>query len=195
MKSVLVTGFGHFGGVKDNPSGALAKRANDWPFKSLDVVGHELPVEYSRGSVALGTLLMQRQWDAVISLGLLPGLSGIQFECTAIGLDSCSIPDNAGVVRTNQLIWIGDNYEEVYPTTLPVKQASQAISEAGISVSESHNAGGYLCNHIFYRVTHYAHKVRSPTIPAGFIHIPYAEDLSLSLQEKALQTVIKKIFF
>ena len=58
------------------------------------------------------------------------------------------------------------------PTRLPVDRLLEALEAAGFEeVVTSEDAGGYLCNHVFYRLLDEVDASRV----AGFVHVPPLE--------------------
>ena len=55
--------------------------------------------------------------------------------------------------------------------TAPVRTIARAIKEAGIPARVSRNAGGFVCNHLYFGALQYLSDKRS-AIPAVFVHLP-----------------------
>jgi pyroglutamyl-peptidase len=73
-----------------------------------------------------------------------------------------------------------------------------ALREAGVPAAVSRDAGGYLCNRIFFTLMHHAEAER-PDLVGGFVHVPalpeqtLGDDIAsmpLELQERAARIVL-----
>ena len=82
-RRVLLTGFGAFEEVTDNPSGALARSLDGERLgagSSAGVLtGAVLPVSFQRVAPELDALVERVQPDAIVSLGVHPG-AGFRIE-------------------------------------------------------------------------------------------------------------------
>jgi pyroglutamyl-peptidase len=68
----------------------------------------------------------------------------------------------------------------------------EAIAAEGAAVTESHYAGGYLCNFTFYRLMHLIATEHNELV-AGFIHVPPASRLNLATTAGAIQRTIETV--
>ncbi|MCA9488789.1 MAG: hypothetical protein KC621_02680 [Myxococcales bacterium] len=156
---VLVTGFGPFPGVPDNPSGRLARSVDGARIGDAIVTGIELPVHWDRGPD--GALHAARELDAalVVGLGVAMGRAGVQVERRAVRVE-VGRPDARGEVAARL-----EGPQEVRATL----DTTRLASALGARVSD--DAGRYVCNAWLYRVT------SGLRVPVGFVHIP-AEGLA-----------------
>lgn len=169
MTTLLLTYFGPFEGVPINPSQAVAFGAQEALTISaphLTVEVHELPVEFTESSRALGNLLERIKPELAISLGVAAGRDKVSLERVAINLDSARIPDNAGAQLIDQPIR-GDG-PDAYFSTLPTRAIFEQLTAQQLPVELSYTAGTFVCNHVFYELMH----ATKGAIPAGFVHIP-----------------------
>lgn len=70
---------------------------------------------------------------------------------------------------------------------------------AGLPVTFSDHAGGFICNHLFYRARHWIDS-QGLDVPMGFVHLPPLPEqvadqtrrngLSLERQELAVRTLV-----
>ena len=160
---VLVTGFGPFADVADNPSAAVARRLADEPPGGVDVHAETLPVEYDAAAERVAALIEELRPDAVLCLGVARGRGRIDFEALARGGCGGGL-DTAGKTPERSRP-MGD----VRRATVPVEALSRHLDAGGESVGVSTDAGGYVCDHVMYhalRATESAHTL------AGFIHLP-----------------------
>ena len=150
--NILVTGFEPWGEHEVNPSQLLAERLG----------GVVLPVSYARATDALRAAIDERDPDLVIAFGLAEKRDTISVERYAHNLDESSTTDNDAANGS------GAEIDPAGPlalrSTLPVDAIVAALTGAGIPAEVSRDAGGFLCNHVFYRLL----QVRE----GGFVHIP-----------------------
>jgi len=186
MKTILVTGFGPFLGVRENPSSEALK-----PLKGA-VIGHSrivtarLDVTYAGAAAQLQAALERTRPDLVLCLGVA-GDPAIRLESTARNLDTAAAADNAGEVRQGQVIVPGG--PDTLPTRLPLERLRAALRTDGFEVIDSDDAGGYLCNHLFYELL-----TRRPTGIAGFVHVPpMSASWDLPRLTNALRTILEEL--
>jgi pyroglutamyl-peptidase len=177
---LLVTGFGPFLEVTDNPSAALARGVDGAVIPSLSsallrttgaprglrgaaggpvrVVGQVLPVSFARAP----DLVVQaaRALDAVAVLGFGVAVTRPLPCVERVARVSCvPRPDVDGVVL-ERLAPLGAL--EAVPTTIDAAALADAL---GAELSD--DAGGYVCNAWLYRVAQ-----ALPDRGVGFVHVP-----------------------
>jgi pyroglutamyl-peptidase len=161
MTRLLVTGFEPFGEHATNPSALLAK--------SFD--GVVLPVSYARAADALSAAIDDRDPELVVCFGLADGDTAISVERFAHNLEEADIIDNDGARGS------GAEIDPAGPlalrSTLPVDEIVAALRADGLPAVVSRDAGGYLCNHIFYVLM----RTLDPYRIGGFVHVPPASVL------------------
>jgi pyroglutamyl-peptidase len=165
---VLVTGFEPFDGGTVNPSQRIVDAL------AGDVATAVLPVAYARATDALRAALDEAEPDVVICFGQADGRTGISVERFAHNLDGAESVDNDGATSAAEI----DPYGPVaYRATLPVDEIVEALRAAGIPAAASRDAGGFLCNHVFY-VLMRALEDR-PEVRGGFVHVPLLPEQAL----------------
>jgi pyroglutamyl-peptidase len=155
----LVTGFEIFGEHEVNPSQLIAEE--------LD--GVVLPVSYERAATALRAAIDEREPDLVVCFGLAHDRTAISVERWAHNLDEATTVDNEGAAGSGRAIDPAGPL--ALASTLPVDAIVAALAEEGIPAEVSRDAGGYLCNHVFYELMHLIERER-PETRGGFIHVP-----------------------
>jgi pyroglutamyl-peptidase len=168
---ILITGFGPFPGAPENPTQKLieALRANPSILDGLGEIRTEiLAVEYDTAPARLAAIGAEFIPDIAIHFGLSARASGFTLERLARNEIAANRPDNAGGQPGDACIVEGGAGQ---PSTLPLEAIASALSSRGLPHSWSDDAGGYLCNYIFYlsRSPHFTGF--SPEI-SGFIHVP-----------------------
>ena len=73
MKTVLITGFGPFPGVADNPSARLARALDGRVVGGVRFVGEVLPVSYRRAPAQTLRLAAAHKADAILGTGVARG--------------------------------------------------------------------------------------------------------------------------
>lgn len=165
MAPLLLTGFQPFGGNAVNPTMLLMDRLAGTP----GVVTATLPVEYGTAGDAFENLLDRHRPAAALCFGLAGNTDVVLVERIAWNRDGTERADNAGVVRTGTVIVEGA--PPAYGCGLPVPLLVRALAGAGVPVGLSDDAGGYVCNHLYFRARH-AIETRGWRTPMAFLHVP-----------------------
>jgi pyroglutamyl-peptidase len=142
VTTVLATGFEPFGGSGVNPSQQLVEALDGSVATAL------LPVSYARTAEALRAALRAHEPDVVICFGQADGRAGISIERFAHNLDEASTTDNDEAPGSGAPI--DPEGPTAYASTLPVDEIVAALRAEGIPAAPSRDAGGFLCNHVFY---------------------------------------------
>lgn len=166
---ILVTGFGPFGELLENPSGALARAVDGRQVQGVRVRGLELPVSYTAApgltaEAAKGVRL-------VVGLGVAQNREGVQVERRAhgrpVGLDVNGVCPEA---------LFG-------PKSLETDVDVEAFA-AALGGTVSLDAGSYVCNAWLYTA------LRDLDVPAVFVHIADADALSADRLVSALEVLL-----
>lgn len=173
MKTLLLTGFGLWGGERYNSS-----------WETLRDLGLDLPpgwqaqtelldVTWAEGATKLHALLSASdRIGAVVCFGMYPGCD-VALERIAINLNDTDRPDASGKRAPSEFVVPGA--APAYWSSLPISSTLAALKHASIPVHESRSAGGFLCNFVFYHLMHRIAK-EGRAIPGGFVHLPHFED-------------------
>jgi pyroglutamyl-peptidase len=170
MTTVLLTGFEPFGGDAANPSGEavhLVAERWDGPEELITAV---LPVTFRGAAEQLRKLIAEHRPDIVVAAGLAGGRAAIGVERVAVNLLDARIPDNDG----DQPIDVASapGAPAAHFSTLPVKEITRRIADAGVPAELSYSAGTFVCNHVFFTALE---AVAAP-VRAGFIHVPWSAE-------------------
>jgi pyroglutamyl-peptidase len=170
---VLVTGFEPFGGSPVNTSQQI-----------VDAVGGVvLPVSYRRVGGALLDAVRAADPDVVVCFGQADR-DVVSVERFAHNLDGAEAEDSDGVVSAAV---IAPNGPVAYRSTLPVDEIVAALRAEGIPAEASRDAGGFLCNRVFYLLMRLLEQKR-PGTTGGFVHVP--EDMQAEQLVLAARTVL-----
>jgi pyroglutamyl-peptidase len=168
-RTILVTGFEPFGGESVNASWEAAKRLEGWRRGECAAVARLLPCAYDLSVKEFIRVFEALQPEAVLMTGQAARRAVVSVERFALNLDDAPGPDNRGVTRTAAKI-VGEGPDRL-EAAAPVKAIADAIREAGIAARVSTNAGGFVCNHLYFGALHYL-SGRKLTTPAVFLHLP-----------------------
>jgi pyroglutamyl-peptidase len=168
-RTILVTGFEPFGGETVNASWEAAKRLDGWRLGELTAVVRLLPCAYDASIAELIYAFETLRPEAVMMTGQAARRAVVSVERFARNWDDAAALDNRGVMRSAVRIAVGapDRLE----AQARVEAIANAIREAGIRARVSRNAGGFVCNHLYFAALQYF-RGRKPTTPAVFLHLP-----------------------
>lgn len=169
-QKIILTGFGPFGDVSENPSAAIARGLNGEVIGGHAIIAEVLPVEFETASKRLRDLLRQHEPALAVCLGVAASRRVLSLERVAINLMDARIPDNAGTQPLDQPVVAGG--PSAYFTSLPIKAMKEAMTKSGATVEVSNSAGTYVCNCLFYALMHALRD--QPDRRGGFIHVPPA---------------------
>jgi pyroglutamyl-peptidase len=180
---VLVTGFEPFAGGSVNPSQLLVESLEGEVAKAL------LPVSYARAADELRRAVREAAPDIVICFGQADGRTGISIERFAHNLDDAASPDNDASPASGGAIEPAGPV--AYHSTLPVDEIVAALRAEGIPAAASRDAGGFLCNHVFYVLMRVLEQER-PHARGGFVHVPLLPEQAVAKEAASmpLQTLL-----
>ncbi len=196
--NILITAFEPFGDDDLNSSACVLDafcQASADGFGEISTL--VLPVDYD---VAIGRLItaIETGWPhSVVCLGQANDRSIITVEKVAVNYRSYRIPDNSGAQPANEPVAPGG--PAAYFSTLPVDELVNELSKKGIPAKVSLSAGSFVCNALFYGLSHYLEK-NALSIRAGFIHVPQLPDqvnerwpksMALETQVEGMKSVVR----
>ena len=168
---VVVTGYGAFMGITDNPSANMAQKLSELGVKGAVVEYRRLDVNH--GAVDSFIQEMKKNPpDVILSMGVAPDSQVEEQPENKVsgGVDGDNKPITPGVVLKGE--------PEVLHTDLPVKVIDDALKpfgdkrEVGTSLSNPSYApdrSAYLCNYLGYNLADaFGSK---PQTTAGFVHV------------------------
>ncbi|WP_437187682.1 hypothetical protein SH668x_001088 [Planctomicrobium sp. SH668] len=172
---LLVTGFPPFANRPVNPSQTLVQDvlAGKVQFPAgITVKAALLPVDYDAIESRFVELVEEFRPDVWLAFGVGRNTIPIQLETVGHNCDDASIPDNAGVLRQNQLI--RDDGPELYRVKHSVDSLLSSLQSENVESGISDDAGRYLCNHLFYYALNYLERA-GIDCRFQFIHLAPAE--------------------
>jgi pyroglutamyl-peptidase len=187
---VLVTGFEPFGGGTVNPSQLVAEALATAPPDGIELSSAVLPVSYARAAAALREAVSAAEPDLVVCFGQADGRPGISVERFALNLDDAESADNDGAVSA--AVPIDPDGPAAYRSSLPVDEIVAALRADGIPAASSRDAGGFLCNHVFFVLMALLERER-PGARGGFVHVPLLPEQALAKQAASmpLETLVR----
>ncbi|KIM07923.1 MAG: hypothetical protein KU38_10255 [Sulfurovum sp. FS08-3] len=182
---VLISGFETFGGLSHNPTELMIQQLQKEPLEieGMSIQTVVLPVTYFQSWQRLKEEIDSYRPDVVLSFGYAPSSHGVRLERISQNYDRGG-KDNAGVSHFGKIIEQDSN--ETLTSQLPLKELKNYLEERGFEVNMSDDAGGYICNHLFYYLMHH---IQNKGIQGGFIHI---SDMPLAGQNGSM-ALLKEI--
>lgn len=168
--TVLLTGFGPFPGVPANQTKRLVTRLaaiarRRWP--GLHVVTLVLPTEWVRAPLAVEAALDRWQPDVALHFGVSGAASSFDVECRALN-HARPIRDAAGYLPSASELSDGGRHLRGHGHALPLLAG---LRRNGHRARLSDDAGGYLCNAVYYHSLRHA-RLHAPGRVVAFVHIP-----------------------
>jgi len=180
MSTILVTGFGPFEAVDDNPSETLARTLGERD----DVDAIVIPVTWDALD-RFAEQIVERSWRSVVMLGVAVDRRRIGLERVALNLRQLDRADAAGAYAETESVV--EDAPDAYFSTLPIHTMLDELSRAGHAVEHSLSAGAYLCNALFFRARH---ALAARSTPCGFVHVPPTDVIPLDQQSAALHLML-----
>ena len=168
---ILVTGFGPFPGVTQNPSQVVCQRLDGRSFGDLLVMGRVLDVSFQRSAQQLQALL-QLGWPCfMLHFGLARSARQIRIETSATNCKAAEIPDIDGEHFEGAAVREGQPIDSSLETSLATEKLVDSLNRCDLPTRISRDAGAYVCNSLYYHSLSLAQEA-SIVIPSLFVHIP-----------------------
>ncbi|WP_026379959.1 pyroglutamyl-peptidase I [Afifella pfennigii] len=173
---LLVTGFGPFPGVPDNPSAWLVEElaasalAEEIEAQALHWV---LPTDWVAAPDAYRRLWEAHRPDIAVQFGVSRRACDFQLERIARNRMADDKPDASGARAPSSRI--DADGPESWRGSLPIRRIRASLESAGHPASLSEDAGTYLCNALYYRAGRLAAS-SGRLVMAGFVHLPFLAD-------------------
>lgn len=187
--SILMTGFGPFPGVPRNASQQVVEGFPD-EWADQEVHRFVLPTIYDAAGTTIDRLLVEVRPDICLCLGVA-GDPFLRLETVARNHGTVPMPDESGIIRSGPIAPAGP---DSYPCTLPFTTIHPVLKKRGMAVELSDDAGGYVCNHVFYTARH-AIERHGLAAACGFVHVPPVRSVDREGEEidgliRAVQTIV-----
>ena len=182
---VLLTGFGPFPGIAENPSAWLAETlAEQRPSPDFDGELHAtiLPTEWEEIAALVPRLYESVQPHVMIHFGLSERAKAFRIERSAHNR-AARRADARGAMPSGPVIL--PEGPDRFDTALPASALAAHLKACGLAAVTSRSAGRYLCNFLYYHSLDWARR-RENACLVLFVHIPPASGRSSSFSEEAL---------
>ncbi|WP_374029741.1 pyroglutamyl-peptidase I [Bdellovibrio bacteriovorus] len=179
MNRILVTGFRPFLGERINPSEILLEWIKKDFTVSYPVQTLLLPVSFANASVELENKLAEGSVDIVLMLGQAGGRTKISLERVALNWIETEKPDEDGITPKQGKIDSQETAATALFSSLPLTEWKEHLTQRNLPVEISLSAGGYVCNHVYYKTLQAIYK-KHVSMQACFIHVPYLPEQAVN---------------
>lgn len=180
---VLVTAFRPFGGMDRNPSWEAIRHLEGARLGGAELRVAELPVSFEEAPRKLREHALCHSPTAIVLFGLAATRRAISLETIARNRNGDSA-DEGGATAPGA---IEPGAVDSLESALPLARIHAALSREGLPVEWSDDAGGYVCNRVFWE----ARRHLQP--PSGFVHVPGLEALALERLRRAAEIVVGEV--
>jgi pyroglutamyl-peptidase len=163
---VLLTGFGPYPGVAENPSGWLAETLAARKSRNCNLHALVLPTEWEAVAALTPRLHESFQPYVMIHFGVSPRTKALRIEHSAHNR-IMSRADGRGAFANARVISPGGAVR--LDTGLPVTKIAAHLRAQGAQAHSSRSCGRYLCNFLYYRSLQWA---KAHGRDALFVHVP-----------------------
>ena len=176
MKKVLISAFKPFNKSVNNYSQEVLKLIN---INSTELNKVIIDVVYDKCFECLKEYNLD-QYDLIVALGEARMRDVLTVEKQAHNVSSCSIPDNAGVLKKDEII------DNDLPNELQTNLDLESLKEYG---DISYDPGKFVCNNLYF------HLLKYSLDRCLFIHIPNCYDDEGNYYEyaRSVENIILKI--
>ena len=169
--TLLITSFGPFPGVEDNPSALLLDALLDsWRAAgvpgAMAVESHLLPTQYDAVTDWIDERFARDTPDLFLMLGYSSIADRLKIERRASNLCAPHLADASGFCPPATKADV-----RYLPATLPIGRITGALDDSDIDYALSDDCGEYVCNHIYYQVQERLTRIAASTM-SGFLHLP-----------------------
>jgi pyroglutamyl-peptidase len=179
---VLVTGFGPFPGVAENPSAWLAETLASQPPK-IDAELHAkvLPTAWQAAEL-MPRLYEKLQPHVMIHFGVSQRAKSFRIERSAHNRAAMR-KDADGALPSRPVIRPGGPAR--FDTGLPAADLAAHLNTCGLAASASRSAGSYLCNYLYYHSLAWVGRQSDHRLVL-FVHVPPLADQGGALSKTDL---------
>jgi pyroglutamyl-peptidase len=169
---VLITGFGGFPRARFNPTGRLVDklaRVRRPAFAKARIVTHVFSTNYTAVDRELPALIRCHRPGVILMLGLAARSKHLRIETRARNALSILAADAQGFAPYHGAIRLGAPGDRRTATSFARLLA--AARGFGVRTRLSRDAGGYVCNYLYWRALEYAERMSKPPL-VQFVHVP-----------------------
>lgn len=168
---ILLTGFGPFPGIADNPSARLVEtlaHARGFAPRDCELHAQVLPTEWGAVGTFVPQLLNSLQPRVTIHFGVSQQARSLRIERSAHNRILPRV-DAAGVLPARRTIHANGPTRLDSPVAAP--RLAATLRESGLPANSSSHCGSYLCNFLYYHSLSWAMS-RDTETKMLFVHIP-----------------------
>jgi pyroglutamyl-peptidase len=201
---ILITGFGSFPGVDQNPTQKLVHNLSTIQFQNTDVIAKVLDVSFERSTLQITQILSKNKYPPIFLLHF--GVSRdpfIRIENQATNTKHATIPDVDGSYFRDTPIDRKYPLDQSLSTNINTLGLMKHLKQEGYPARISNDAGRYVCNSTYYHSLRWIENnfsTMAPSIPTClFVHVPpqycvfYENNQELTWTPPILFEVGKKI--
>jgi pyroglutamyl-peptidase len=188
MPRILLTGFGPFPGVADNPSAWLAETCAQQvsPEFAGELHAQILPTEW-QATALTPRLYASLQPHVMIHFGVSEHANAFRIERSAhnraaLRIDACQALPAGRVIHAE-----GPHRLD---TRLPASRLAAHLRTSGLPAVTSRSAGSYLCNFLYYHSLDWARRQPEPRLVL-FVHVPPLESFSREALLRGAQETVR----
>lgn len=182
---ILLSGYGPFDGVPQNPSWAGVAPLHEALIGGYDVRTIELTVTWDGAWTAFALEYERLRPAMAIGAGVAMGEPVIRLESLATNFASGGDVD--GVIKNETIEPFAGDLE----TGLPLADLLGLLGDAEYPVVISSNAGTYLCNYLFYHImARVEEEPPEANVLGGFVHVPGEDVVSIPDMTEAWELML-----
>jgi pyroglutamyl-peptidase len=166
---ILLTGFGPFGDIVDNPSARIVRHFAERAEEDHNLTVRVLPVSFRRADAEIRELLRSGGFDVALLIGVAGNSARFRLELLAANEDRARMPDCDGESPLD--LDIVEGAGPSMRTALDVDAIHAALAGRGLPVEVSTDAGRYVCNRTYFAALHEIAESRLAT-RCLFLHVP-----------------------
>lgn len=171
---VLVTGFAPWASHDVNPSTHIAHALDGVTMNGISFRAHApLPVQFGTAADVALRRATELGAKAIVAFGLAAATPYVRIEKQAKNEVSTHEPDARGESRLGNAIV--EKASARLATACNVDAITSDLVASGVDARISDDAGGYVCNDLYYRL------LRNAGMPVLFVHVPTGADTNAAL--------------
>ncbi len=203
MPRLVLTGFGKFNGVENNPTTALVAHFREELAQQQETllpgaVGDRYECHVLEVSVgAVDELYESAHFDfedcKFVHLGVNSRATSIALEMQAWNDKSFRVPDERGYNPEAVPIDCNSELNSSLQSSYHIESLKEALTAEGHNVSLSQDPGRFLCNYIYYKSLFSQRSRRCPQ-QAIFVHVPPFEVISQADQINCVRRILQLLW-
>lgn len=186
MPTALLTGFGPFPGVPDNPTAHLAARLDGAVAGDRAIRAERLSVALDGLAARLEAAVLAHRPTILLLTGVAERTAEIRLETHAWNRADFPCPDQNGAWPRGVALRPGG--PDHYRAPLPEQPLARAMDGLGLPWRWSDDPGRYVCNALYY------YALDRLRLPCLFLHVPLHADaggpVALDSLERCVVTVL-----